>query len=100
RLTVPRNYRAELFISTGTSDSGEQNCTPLKDNHSLGVPFGVPSALAPLWTELAKYQALPLDTSVATRVVSPRPSLTEGRNVFTYSGEPINRFPSAQRRTF
>jgi arylsulfatase len=39
------------------------------------------------WTEAAKYQVLPLDASVATRVISPKPSLTAGRGVFTYSGE-------------
>ena len=39
------------------------------------------------WTEAAKYQVLPLDASVATRVISPKPSLTAGRTVFTYSGE-------------
>jgi arylsulfatase len=26
-----------------------------------------------LWTELARYQVLPLDASVATRLVAPRP---------------------------
>jgi arylsulfatase len=40
-----------------------------------------------LWVELAKYQVLPLDASVATRLVAPRPNLTAGRTVFTYSGE-------------
>ncbi|HEY8138621.1 MAG TPA: sulfatase-like hydrolase/transferase, partial [Methylocystis sp.] len=39
------------------------------------------------WTEAAKYQVLPLDASVATRAISPKPSLTAGRTVFTYSGE-------------
>jgi hypothetical protein len=39
------------------------------------------------WTEAAKYQVLPLDATVATRLVSPRPSLSAGRTVFTYSGE-------------
>lgn len=39
------------------------------------------------WKEAKKYQVLPLDMSVATRLVTPRPSLTAGRNVFTYSGE-------------
>ncbi len=39
------------------------------------------------WSEAKKYQVLPLDASVATRVVTPKPSLTAGRNVFTYSGE-------------
>jgi arylsulfatase len=39
------------------------------------------------WVEAAKYNVLPLDASVATRVITPKPSLTAGRRVFTYSGE-------------
>ncbi|HEY6343903.1 MAG TPA: arylsulfatase [Bryobacteraceae bacterium] len=39
------------------------------------------------WEEAKKYQVLPLDTSVATRVVAPRPSLAAGRTQFTWSGE-------------
>jgi arylsulfatase A-like enzyme len=39
------------------------------------------------WVEASKYQVLPLDTSVATRVVAPRPSLAAGRTAFTWSGE-------------
>ena len=39
------------------------------------------------WIEAAKYNVLPLDASVATRVVVPKPSLAAGRRVFTYSGE-------------
>jgi arylsulfatase A-like enzyme len=37
--------------------------------------------------EAAKYQVFPLDNTLATRLVTPRPSVTAGRNVFTYSGE-------------
>lgn len=37
--------------------------------------------------EAAKYQVFPLDNSLATRMVTRRPSVTAGRNVFTYSGE-------------
>ena len=37
--------------------------------------------------EATKYQVFPLDNSMATRMISPRPSTTAGRNVFTYSGE-------------
>ncbi|HKI35108.1 MAG TPA: sulfatase-like hydrolase/transferase [Gemmataceae bacterium] len=40
-----------------------------------------------LWVEAARYQVLPLDASVATRLVAPRPNLATGRRVFTYSGE-------------
>jgi arylsulfatase len=43
-----------------------------------------------MFAEFAKYQVLPLDASVATRIVAPRPNLTEGRKVFTYSGEPVS----------
>jgi arylsulfatase len=39
------------------------------------------------WEEAKKYQVLPLDATVATRLIAPRPSLTAGRNVFTWSGE-------------
>ncbi len=38
------------------------------------------------WAEAKKYQVLPLDTSVATRIVAPRPSLAAGRTEFTWSG--------------
>jgi arylsulfatase len=39
--------------------------------------------------EAAKYQVLPLDNSMAARMVTPRPSVTAGRTEFTYSGELI-----------
>ncbi len=39
------------------------------------------------WVEAKKYNVLPLDATVATRLVIPRPSITAGRNVFTYAGE-------------
>jgi arylsulfatase len=39
------------------------------------------------WAEAKKYQVLPLDASVATRLVAARPNLTAGRSVFTWSGE-------------
>ena len=50
------------------------------------------------WAEAAKYQVLPLDASVATRLVAPRPNLSAGRNVFTYNspvtGTPYGDAPS------
>lgn len=39
------------------------------------------------WTEASKYQVMPLDTSVATRIVTPRPSLAAGRTNFSWSGK-------------
>ena len=46
-----------------------------------------------MFAEFAKYQVLPLDASVATRMVTPRPSMSGGRKVFTYSGLPITGQP-------
>jgi len=46
-----------------------------------------------MFGEFAKYQVLPLDASVVTRVVAPRPGLAAGRRVFTYSGEPVTGIP-------
>jgi len=37
-------------------------------------------------TEAAKYNVLPLDNSVLPRILTPRPSATAGRTVFTYTG--------------
>src|SRR5262249_51309290 len=36
--------------------------------------------------EAAKYNVFPLDNSVVQRLLTPRPSATAGRDVFTYSG--------------
>jgi hypothetical protein len=42
------------------------------------------------YIEAAKYNVLPLDNSTLTRWNSPKPSLTAGRTVFTYTGELAN----------
>ena len=42
------------------------------------------------YAEAKKYNVLPLDNTSLARWNTPRPSLTAGRNVFTYSGELIN----------
>jgi arylsulfatase A-like enzyme len=39
------------------------------------------------WQEAERCQVLPLDTTTFTRSILPRPNLTAGRNIFTYSGE-------------
>jgi arylsulfatase A-like enzyme len=44
--------------------------------------------------EAKKYQVFPLDNSVLTRLITPRPSATAGRTVFTYSGEMAGIPPS------
>jgi len=39
------------------------------------------------WEEAERNQVLPMDTTTFTRSILPRPNLTAGRTVFTYSGE-------------
>ena len=46
-----------------------------------------------MFAEFAKYQVLPLDASVATRLVAPRPDLTGGRLVYNYSGTTVTGIP-------
>ncbi len=46
-----------------------------------------------MFAQFAKYNVLPLDASVATRMVTPRPSLNGGRKVFTYTGVPVTGLP-------
>jgi arylsulfatase len=50
------------------------------------------------WEEAKKYQVLPLDASVTARMITPRPSITAGRNVFTWTlpltGTPNGDAPS------
>lgn len=45
------------------------------------------------WVEAAKYQVLPLDASLSTRAVAPRPSLAAGRTEFTWTG-PVTGTPN------
>jgi arylsulfatase len=46
-----------------------------------------------MFGEFTKYQVLPLDASVATRYVAPRPGLSAGRRIFNYSGDPVTGIP-------
>jgi arylsulfatase len=45
------------------------------------------------WQEAKKYQVLPLDSSMVARAITPRPSLSAGRNVFTWT-LPITGIPN------
>jgi arylsulfatase len=54
--------------------------------------------------EANKYQVFPLDNSVLPRLLTPRPSATAGRKVFTYTGEnvgiPVANAPSLLNRDY
>jgi hypothetical protein len=45
--------------------------------------------------EAEKYDVFPLDNSILERLVTPRPSATAGRTVFSYSGEQSGLDPSS-----
>jgi arylsulfatase A-like enzyme len=57
------------------------------DNVAAKYPDKVKELDNLFWVEANKYQVLPLDATVATRAVAPRPSLAAGRTEFTWSGE-------------
>jgi arylsulfatase len=54
--------------------------------------------------EAKKYDVLPLDNSTLTRFLTPRPSATAGRSVFTYSGVltgvPASAAPSILQKSY
>ncbi|WP_210496913.1 arylsulfatase [Microvirga antarctica] len=50
------------------------------------MPEKVKQLQAIFYLEAEKHDVLPLDNSTLARFVAPRPSLTEGRKVFTYTG--------------
>jgi arylsulfatase A-like enzyme len=54
--------------------------------------------------EATKYNVFPLDNTVVTRAVTPRPSATAGRTLFTYSGEmpgiPVGDAPSILNKSY
>jgi arylsulfatase A-like enzyme len=56
------------------------------------------------FVEAAKYNVFPLDNSVLSRLLAPRPSATAGRTVFSYSGElpgiPDSDAPSILNRSY
>lgn len=57
------------------------------DNVAAKYPDKVAEMAKLFWAEAEKYQVLPLDASVATRVIQPRPSLAAGRTEFSWFGE-------------
>jgi hypothetical protein len=59
------------------------------------IPEKVKELDALFWEEAENKQVLPLDTTTFTRRL-PRPNLTAGRTVFTYSGE-VTGYTQRQR---
>lgn len=78
-------YKFELYDVrhdwTQYSDVAERNPGKVREMTDL------------MFAEFAKHQVLPLDASVATRMVTPRPSVAGDRHVFTYSGQTVAGIP-------
>jgi arylsulfatase len=81
----PANYPYELYDLT-------KDWTQF-DDVAAKYPEKVKQMAALFWTEAAKYQVLPLDSSVVTRLITPKPSLSAGRTVFAYNG-PVTGIPN------
>ena len=92
----PLAYPWELYdLSRDYSQSTDlatQNPQKLKEMQTLFMQ------------EAKKYQVLPLDASVVTRVITPRPSITAGRDVFTWTmpltGTPMGAAPSVLNTSY
>ncbi|MFO0926177.1 MAG: arylsulfatase [Gemmataceae bacterium] len=93
---VLNGYQWELYHVaedwTQFTDLAKKNPAKLKELQDLFL------------VEAAKYQVLPLDNSKISRMLTPRPSLTAGRSVFTYSrpiaGIPRGDAPNVLGRSF
>jgi arylsulfatase A-like enzyme len=78
-------YKFELYDVqhdwTQNTDVAAANQTKVAEMHDA------------MFAEFSKYQVFPLDASVATRMVTPRPSVSGGRTVFTYHSGVIAGIP-------
>jgi hypothetical protein len=90
KLPDVNDYKWELYNLTEdfsqNNDLADKNPDKLKELQALFL------------TEAAKYQVLPLDNTLLTRLVTPRPSAVAGQSVFTYTGPnadiPVGNAPS------
>jgi len=96
KLPDVNEYKWELYNLTEDysqyNDLASKNADKLKELQALFL------------AEAGKYQVLPLDNSILPRLITPRPSATAGRTVFTYSGEnpgiPVSNAPSILNRDY
>ncbi len=76
---VITGYKWELY-NVGSEDPTESNDLAAK------MPDKLKEMQDLFYAEAKKYDVLPLDNTTLTRWNTPRPSLTAGRTVFTYTG--------------
>jgi arylsulfatase A-like enzyme len=96
KLPEINDYKWELYHIT--EDFSEYNDLAAKN------PDKLKELQALFLTEAAKYNVFPLDNSILTRIITPRPSATAGRTVFTYTGEnagiPVSNAPSILNKDY
>jgi arylsulfatase A-like enzyme len=96
KLPDVNDYAWELYDVTKdysqNNNLAEKNPDKLKELQALFV------------TEAEKYQVFPLDNTAFVRLLTPRPSATAGRTVFTYTGVkagiPVGNAPSILNRDY
>jgi arylsulfatase len=74
------------------------------DDLAAKMPDKLKEMQALFLTEAAKYNVLPIDNSILPRLLTPRPSTTAGRTVFTYTGAnagiPASNAPSILNKDY
>ncbi len=83
---VITGYNWELY-HVGDLQSGDLTES---DDLATKMPEKLKEMQDLFYAEAKKYDVLPLDNTTLTRWNAPKPNLTGGRKVFTYSGEPIS----------
>jgi arylsulfatase A-like enzyme len=83
---VITGYKWELY------NVGDLQAVDPTENNDLAakMPDKLKQMQDLFYAEAKKFDVLPLDNTSLVRWNSPRPNLTGGRKVFTYSGEPIS----------
>jgi arylsulfatase len=96
QLPDVNDYKWELYNIA--EDYSENNDLAAKN------PEKLKELQALFLTEAAKYQVFPIDNSILPRLITPRPSATAGRTVFTYSGPnaniPVSNAPSLLNKDY
>ena len=96
KMPAISDYKWELYNIT--EDFSEYNDLAAKD------PDKLKELQALFLSEAAKYNVLPLDNSALPRLITPRPSATAGRTLFTYTGPnagiPVGNAPSILNKDY
>jgi arylsulfatase A-like enzyme len=89
-------YKWELY---NISDDFSEN-----DDLAAKNPAKLKELQALFLSEAKKYNVLPLDNSILPRIITPRPSATAGRTLFTYTGPnagiPVSNAPSILNKDY